>query len=85
MVAQHGFGAAAVTRLRYDALRDSLDAVANIARRLGAAVHVPRLGAGEAGGRWDLIESELAGTLADRGIEVVVHTLPARLRTPEHR
>jgi hypothetical protein len=76
MVAQQGFGPGAVTRLRYDALRATLTAVAELADRAGASVHVPRIGAGEAGGRWDLIENDLAAVIADRGIEVVVHTLP---------
>jgi hypothetical protein len=77
MVAQHGFGPGAVTRLRYDALKEALSSVANLAARTDASVHVPRIGAGQAGGRWDLIENDLAATLSDRGIDVVVHTLPA--------
>lgn len=80
MVAQQGYGPGAVTRLRYDALRDALTGVADLAESSGASVHVPRIGAGQAGGRWDLIENDLVAVLADRGIEVVVHTLPAGAR-----
>ncbi len=85
MVAQQGFGPGAVTRLRYDALHDALTAVADLAHRTGATVHVPRIGAGQAGGRWDLIESDLAAVIADKGIGVVVHTLPAHARVPGPR
>jgi O-acetyl-ADP-ribose deacetylase (regulator of RNase III) len=80
LVAQQGYGPGAVTRLRYDALHDALAAVADLAAGNGASVHVPRIGAGQAGGRWDLIENDLITVLADRGIEVVVHTLPASPR-----
>ena len=80
LVAQQGFGPGAVTRLRYDALHETLMAVADLAQRTGATVHVPRIGAGQAGGRWDLIESDLAAVIADKGIGLVVHTLPSQAR-----
>ena len=64
MVAQQGYGPGAVTRLRYDALREALAAVADLAARTGASVHIPRIGAGQAGGRWDLIENDLAALLS---------------------
>jgi len=83
MVAQQGYGPGAVTRLHYDALHDALTAVADLAENRGASVHVPRIGAGQAGGRWDLIENDLVAVLADQGIEVVVHTLPAGIRRGE--
>jgi O-acetyl-ADP-ribose deacetylase (regulator of RNase III) len=82
MVAQQGYGPGAVTRLRYDALREALAAVADLAARTGASVHVPRIGAGQAGGRWDLIENDLAALLTNRGIDVIVHTLPAQASLP---
>lgn len=85
MVAQQGYGPGAVTRLRYDALHEALAAVADLALRTGASVHLPRIGAGQAGGRWDLIENDLAALLADRGIEVIVHTLPAQASPPGAR
>ena len=77
MVAQHGFGPGEVTRLRYDALHETLTAVADLAQGTGTTVHVPRIGAGQAGGRWDLIESDLAAVMTNKGTGVVVHTLPS--------
>jgi hypothetical protein len=76
MVAQAGFGRRWESRLRYDALRDCLRTVANAALTQRAAVHLPRIGAGQAGGRWDYIERVIVDELVDRGVRVVVHTLP---------
>ncbi|BAJ73719.1 predicted Zn peptidase [Microbacterium testaceum StLB037] len=78
VVAQDGYGPGESVRLRYDALRVGLELVASHAAESGAIVHVPRIGAGQAGGRWDVIEVILKETLARRGINVTVHTLPAR-------
>jgi O-acetyl-ADP-ribose deacetylase (regulator of RNase III) len=80
MVAQQGFGPGEATRLRYDALHEALAVVAGLAERTGATVHVPRIGAGQAGGRWDLIESDLVAVIADKDIGLVVHTLPSPAR-----
>jgi hypothetical protein len=78
IVAQAGFGSGGPTRLRYDALRDGLLVVAAHAAEHHADVHVPRIGAGQAGGRWDIIEAILRETLTARGVNVTVHTLPAK-------
>jgi uncharacterized protein DUF955 len=78
LVAQHGYGPGKTTRLRYDALRSAFATVGELAQRVGAEVHVPRLGAGQAGGRWDIIEDELVSQVGARGVTVIVHTLPAR-------
>lgn len=78
IVAQAGFGPGEATRLRYDALRDGLLRVASHAVEHRAEVHVPRIGAGQAGGRWDIIETILRETLTSRGVNVTVHTLPAK-------
>lgn len=80
MVVQQGYGPGPTTRLQYDALAVALRSVADIAARNGATVHMPRIGAGQAGGRWDLIEVAVADLLVDRGVPVTVYTLPARPR-----
>jgi hypothetical protein len=82
IVAQQGYGPGSITRLHYDALHEGLAKVAEIAQNLGADLHVPRLGAGQAGGRWDLVERELAETVAATGVKVTVHTLPSQPRRP---
>ncbi|WP_290472954.1 ImmA/IrrE family metallo-endopeptidase [Leifsonia sp. 71-9] len=82
IVAQEGYGPGKATRLRYDALEQGLTQVAEIAGREGAKVHVPRIGAGQAGGRWDIIETIIRKTLTVRDVDVIVHTL--RAKGPEH-
>jgi O-acetyl-ADP-ribose deacetylase (regulator of RNase III) len=76
MVAQHGYGPSARPRLRYLALRECLDQVAKIAASQNATIYMPRIGAGEAGGRWEVIRELIDETLCRKGIAVTVYTLP---------
>jgi hypothetical protein len=39
-------------------------------------VHAPRIGAGRAGGEWDIIEAMLTIELVDHGIDVYIYDLP---------
>ena len=61
--------------IRYDALRLGLASVREHAARLGASVHMPRIGCGLAGGRWELIEPIIQGELVAHGAEVTVYDL----------
>jgi O-acetyl-ADP-ribose deacetylase (regulator of RNase III) len=63
--------------IRYDAVRDGLRRVALEALRLGASVHMPRIGCGLAGGRWAEIETIVNEELIAAGIEVTVYDLPS--------
>jgi O-acetyl-ADP-ribose deacetylase (regulator of RNase III) len=74
MVAQSGFGPSKEPRLAYHALANALESIAGVASRLEASVHLPRIGAGQAGGRWDLIEQELDRTLVQAGVDVTIYT-----------
>jgi hypothetical protein len=76
LVAQHGFGPSAHPRLRYAALKKSLDQLAVIARRSRATIHMPRIGTGNAGGKWDVIKELIDDSLTRRGIAVTVYDLP---------
>lgn len=82
IVAQHGYGADAKDRLSYEALERGLESVDDYARGLGAhaAVHLPRLGAGQAGGRWNLVEACITETLLRDGRSVLIYTLPTAAR-----
>ncbi|MBL0746728.1 ImmA/IrrE family metallo-endopeptidase [Nocardioides baculatus] len=80
MVVQSGFGPSSTPRLSYVALGEALERIADIAQQQGREVHIPRIGAGQAGGRWDLIETTIGRTLLDRGIKTVVYTKPSRSR-----
>jgi O-acetyl-ADP-ribose deacetylase (regulator of RNase III) len=76
MIAQKGYGTAKHTRLRYSALETCLLSVKEVARQQHATVHLPRIGAGEAGGDWSVISELLDNLLVRGGIEATVYTLP---------
>ena len=76
LVAQHGFGkASSGPRLRYGALFSALEKVAELAKAQDATVHMPRIGTGEAGGSWTIIEGIIRETLISRGIKVTIYDL----------
>jgi O-acetyl-ADP-ribose deacetylase (regulator of RNase III) len=81
MVAQRGYGASPQTRLRYGALRDCLRQLCDAAVQRNASVHMPKIGAGEAGGSWGLISNLIAEELCTRGIRVTVYELPGQKRS----
>lgn len=76
MVAQAGFGESAVPRLKYEALRDCLRSVGDLALAQGASVHMPRIGTGQAGGSWDIVRGLVEEEIALRGPKVCVYDLP---------
>jgi O-acetyl-ADP-ribose deacetylase (regulator of RNase III) len=79
LVAQHGFGRpTAGPRLRYSHLFSALDKVGELATHQNATVHMPRIGTGEAGGSWNIIEGIIRETLMSRGIKVIIYDLQSR-------
>lgn len=85
MVAQHGIGPAAdgTPPIRYDALERCLNTTAARARVLGATVHMPRIGAGLAGGDWTRIEPMIRTALTTYGARGVIHVLPSATHSNE--
>ena len=76
MIAQHG----TVSKLNpqplsYEALEIALERLAELAIEANASVHMPRIGAGLAGGKWDVIESIINRTLTLRDVDVTVYDL----------
>jgi len=67
-----------VPPVRYDAIRVGLARVRGFAREHRASVHMPRIGAGLAGGDWTTIEGIIREELADQGVRVTVYDLPPR-------
>jgi hypothetical protein len=51
--------------------------VAAEAQRLAATVHMPRIGCGLAGGRWEEVGAIVEEELASRGVAVTVYDLPS--------
>lgn len=62
--------------IRYEALARGLWVVADFSLTKKASVVMPRLGAGLARGRWDIIEKIIQEELVDRGVSTTVYDLP---------
>jgi Zn-dependent peptidase ImmA (M78 family)/O-acetyl-ADP-ribose deacetylase (regulator of RNase III) len=77
IVGQRGYGKTQRPRVRYDAIRKGLARVASAALELSATVHMPRIGAGMAGGSWSIIEELIEGELIARDVAVTVYSLPS--------
>ena len=76
MVAQRGLGPGREgPPIRYDAVAECLQKVAEKAAELGASVHMPRIGCGLAGGEWSHIEPLIEEHLCGRGVSVTVYDL----------
>jgi len=58
MIAQHDTynGPAGLPPIRYGAVRIALATVNDLAFKIGATIHMPRIGCGLAGGKWEDIE-----------------------------
>ena len=59
--------------IRYDALEKCLTQVAVKASDLAASVHVPRIGCGLEGGKWEEVEPIIERTLIAKGVAVYVY------------
>ena len=78
MIAQRNVVAAGgLPPVRYEAVESALTKVAQFANERDATVHMPRIGCGLAGGKWEEIERIVQSTLVDRGIDVTVYDLKA--------
>jgi O-acetyl-ADP-ribose deacetylase (regulator of RNase III) len=75
MVGQHGLRGGRTPPIRYEAVEQCLGKVADKAKELGASAHMPRIGCGLAGGKWDLIEPLIVKTLCEAGVPVTVYDL----------
>jgi Zn-dependent peptidase ImmA (M78 family) len=76
MICQHGYGPSQKPRIRYSALQSCLERLVQVALEEGATVHMPRIGAGQAGGTWGLIGQLVDELLCARGVRVTVYDLP---------
>jgi O-acetyl-ADP-ribose deacetylase (regulator of RNase III) len=83
MIAQTGYGRSGTAQhrdgadgeaprppIRYEALETCLQKVARSAKVLGASIHMPRIGCGLAGGRWEEVEPILTRTLDPLSVTV---------------
>ncbi|MEV8511377.1 macro domain-containing protein [Dactylosporangium sp. NPDC051484] len=76
MIGQHGMRTGSQgPPIRYDALDRCLATLADHAERLAASVHMPRIGTGLAGGRWERVEPLITARPCARDIPVTVYDL----------
>ncbi|WP_035839196.1 macro domain-containing protein [Kitasatospora azatica] len=75
MVGQRGIrtSRSAGVPVRYEAINTALGRLADLVLPLGASVHLPRIGCGLAGGRWERVEPLVTARLTDQGIPVTVY------------
>ena len=75
MIGQRGMktGRSTGAPIRYEAVEQCLSALAAEAELLNASVHMPRIGCGLAGGKWNKIEPLIKSMLSDNNIDVFVY------------
>lgn len=59
--------------VRYDAIEKALEKLSDEALLLNASTHMPRIGCGLAGGKWEEIEPIIERTLLAKNVEVYVY------------
>jgi len=59
--------------IRYEAIAEGLQKIAEFAAVNQASVHMPRIGCGLAGGRWDKIEPLILRSLTAENVAVHVY------------
>ncbi len=59
--------------IRYEAVKECLSKVGEFALINNASVHMPRIGCGLAGGKWEDIEPLIKEELSSRGIKTIVY------------
>ncbi|MGW7597179.1 Appr-1-p processing protein [Streptomyces antimycoticus] len=78
MIGQHGIRrAGGRPPIRYEAIEEALGRLAEYTVNLKASVHMPRIGAGLAGGDWSRIEPLIEKQLCEQGVDVTVYDLPS--------
>ncbi|WP_236719834.1 macro domain-containing protein [Listeria monocytogenes] len=59
--------------IRYEAVESCLEKLSEIAKEQQAIIHMPRIGCGLAGGKWEIIEPIIRKTLIANDIEVYIY------------
>lgn len=72
MIAQHGINSTEKP-IRYDAVELCLEKLSKEAIKQNASIHMPRIGCGLAGGKWEEIEPIVEKTLLTNDIDVFVY------------
>ena len=79
LVAQEGYGVSVEPRIRYEKLNEALQHLRDKLKNTGVnIVQMPRIGTGQAGGNWKIIEELIRKRLVSTGIKVRVIELPPK-------
>lgn len=78
LIGQEGFGPSLFPRIRYAALSDCLEQVAEYAASTGASIHMPKIGTGSAGGDWSTINELIDDVMVRAGLSVTVYDVPPK-------
>ncbi|MGL4609113.1 MAG: macro domain-containing protein [Trueperaceae bacterium] len=75
MIGQRGIktGRSTGVPVRYEAIDKCLEALTKEALKLGASIHMPRIGCGLAGGKWEKVEPLIIKNLCEQDIEVFIY------------
>jgi O-acetyl-ADP-ribose deacetylase (regulator of RNase III) len=74
MLAQHGTRLKdGIPPIRYDALESCLEKAADHARDVGASLHMPKIGAGLAGGDWQKIKVIITKVVEAAGVDTTIY------------
>jgi O-acetyl-ADP-ribose deacetylase (regulator of RNase III) len=74
MIGQHGVKTGSKgPPVRYETIEKCLAQVTIEAKKLNASVHMPRIGCGLAGGKWEIVEPLVSKALSEQNIEVYVY------------
>lgn len=71
--------------LKYNELRKGLVQLREKALEMGASIHMPAIGAGHAGGDWNLIIGMIHNELASYNIKVYIYLLPGKPYNPKQK
>ncbi|NOQ70931.1 MAG: Appr-1-p processing protein [Crocinitomix sp.] len=74
MIGQHGVKTGSNgAPIRYNAVDKCLEKLQVEANKIGASVHLPRIGCGLAGGKWSKIETLIQARLSDKNVSTIVY------------
>ena len=77
LIGQHGVGMGGDGRppIRYEGIKKGFVHVCRFAGIHKTAIHMPKMGAGLAGGHWGNIEQLIKNELSNRGLDVTIYEL----------
>lgn len=78
LVAQVGIGRSAGPRIRYSALEAALESTVQAAVMTKSSLHMPRIGTGQAGGSWSIIEEIIRSLVKDKELNITIYDLPPK-------